>query len=321
MNLIDSIATELGIQRIYDESDQSYASRIVLSGLSRWMLTAFFSKPGKTSVETVKAIANEKLSFFRETMTIGPVSALDAGESKDIIDYIYKILLENGAFYHKAYYVVPRMRQLIPLGQASIIQGMQPEERCAFSGLAPISMVVDGECDLPAEFDLPEQTMDDIVSLVWKRSSPIESSVYIGEYLKFDRIQNGYYSAKRLDSYSITMGRTAHAGVGYEHYIINEHEVRRVPDKLIECGYGEYCRLAIINKMTQQTVHAELNPFAVKLKFDYKLPVNDLRFLRFVAWPTSLSNLENPFEFVVHSKVWPCIKKRLQNLNYKVVQL
>lgn len=198
MSLVNAMAADLGIKRLPTESDQSFSSRIILSCLSKWMLTSCHTDEGETSVETIKAITAEKLSLFRDGMTLGAISALDTGEFNDISDYVYKILEMNGAFYHKAYYVLPRERQLIPLGQASIILGMLPEEHCIFSGLAPISVTSEGSVNIPEAFDLPTIKMDEIINLVWKRSSPVDKTINIGEYLKFDKLRQGYSNYKLL---------------------------------------------------------------------------------------------------------------------------
>lgn len=319
MNFVNAMAVDLGIQQLQSESEQNFTGRVILSSLSKWMLTSCFSSENETSVEMIRAITAEKLSLFRDVINLGPVSLLDTDEFEDISDYIYKILVENGAFYHKAYYVIPRERQLIPLGKASIILGMQPEEHCIFSGLAPISLDCNGFVNIADIFDLPELTADETINLVWKRSSPVEKTTIIGEYLKFDKLRQGYYAARRYDTNSVTMGRSVHTATGYEHYIIKENEIRRIPDDLVSCGYQEYCRLAVINSAARQAVHAQIDPCAVRLRFDYKLPANDLRFLRFIAWPVSVASLNSPFEFIIHPQIWPAIQKRLQYLNYKVV--
>ena len=319
MKLLNAIADDLGIQPFPAEAEADYIGRVVLSGLSKWMLTACFADTGDASVMAIKSVVAERLSLFgnMEFQDICPILKAEAHQT--VCDYIYGTLYHNGAFYHKAYHVFSRPRRLIPFGEASIIQGMQPEETCCFSGLAPIALQSTGESNLSAEFDLPEQSIDEIVKLVWKRSVPVNESTHISEYLKFDKLNTGYYAPKRNDSQPITMGRSAHSGSGYEHYIIKQKEIRRIPDEFVFDSYHEYCRLGIIQSAKPQSVFAEEASDAVRIKLSYKLPKNDLRFFQYIAWPASIAALENPFSFVMHKKVWPTVKKRLLSLNYEVI--
>lgn len=282
------------------------------------MLTACFDTLGTVSVEHVKSVVADKLRLFQRALEMGTVLNSETKKIVDISEYVYQVLLQNGAFYHRAYHVQPCERTLISLGKCSIIRGVLPGENCQYSGLAPILKTPDNGFRFTEQYDLPTCFGKDLVNFVWTRSVPVTSGAVISEYLKYDNLRQGYYTSKRKDAYPTTMGRTSHPNVGYEHYIIRRNEARRIPDRLVDEGWHEYCRLAIVNEMTQQSVSVTNDGGILQLKFGYKLPPNDLRFLRYIAWPITLRSMDGAFEFYVHHNVWPALKQRLTELNYKV---
>lgn len=321
MNIIQSIAKDLGIDQGVQESDMRFRDRVTLSALAKWMLAACYNGEGETSVEAVKAVTLEKLSFYKETLPHGTIGSIAAEGFNDIVEYVYQNLVSNGAFYHKAYYVCPHERRNLLFGAAMINQGTHPDEKCFFSGLAPLTNGNGEIDDLSAEFDLPAESPNFVVEMLWKRSVPVNEGIHIDEYLKFENLRTGYYTQRRMDTYPMTMGRSAHAGAGYEHYLIRQKEVRRIPDDYVEDVWHEYCQLAIINSTVQQKVTASIDQSLVNLSFGYKLPSKDLRFLRYIAWPTSLASIDGAFEFSMSRYAWPAVKTRLEKLNYKVEQI
>ena len=62
MNILETIAVDLNIAKGKRETENCFRDRVVLSALSKWMLTACFNGTEEASVESIKAVVTEKLS-------------------------------------------------------------------------------------------------------------------------------------------------------------------------------------------------------------------------------------------------------------------
>ena len=311
---LDQIGNKLDICRCENETQESNLQRILLSATSAWILTNVYAQGIQTSVKHIKQLAIEKLRLYQE---IDPrISAIN---TEDMIDYVYNTLLLNGAFLHIPEYVKPASRILIGDEMCSIIRGMLPEESVKYSGLAPFCRDTPASVDIVKAFDLLDITNDKAWELIWKRSAPVTSSIQIDEYLNINRKSNEqYYSYIKPISVRRLMGRSRRNDGGYEHYLILGNEVRRIPGDFIELRIHEYARLEVMNSYNRQKVVAEFSNNTIILETRYRLPLPDLRFLRYVSWPIGTSYPNETWRFMIHSGLWSIVKTRLTQLLYDV---
>ena len=306
---------QMGIWKDRSENDLSFCCRVMLSALSKWMLTAIGGAEQPISIVTIQQVVEEKLAGYLKLLPTDSPIRLDA-----IGETIYRLLLENGAFYHLQYNVRPAAHKLIGCGDAALIRGLIPEENAYFSGLAPFvpESLTDG--NLTDEFMLWPLDGAKTIELVWRRSAPVDNSIYLEEYLDLERTDGRYYVARRNPNWSFTLARNRNPGdfSNYEYYIIIGEEIRHIPSDYVDISTHEYVRLAMMNKVKRQTVTASIREHIVTVEFGYLLPAPDLRLMRFISWPVNIEDMKNAFGFMLHPAVWPGVKDRLISLGYEV---
>lgn len=305
---------QMGILKDRSETDLSFCCRVMLSALSKWVLTTVGGSQ-QTSIVKVQQIVEKKLAGY---LTMLPTD--DAIPPNGIVDTIYELLLENGAFYHLQYNVRPAPHKRIGCGDVSLIRGLKPEEIVCFSGFAPYVMESSSGGNMANDFMLWPLGGAETIDLVWKRSTVVESSTNLEEYLNIERTSGRYFSNKKDPDWRFTLARTRHPGniSTHEYYIITGDEVRHIPNSYVEASIHEYVRLAMMNAVRKQVVTATIRESIASVECGYLLPAPDLRFMRFVSWSVNISNIKDAFTFLLHPAIWPGVRERLISLGYEV---
>ncbi len=306
---------QMDIMKDRSETDLSFCCRVMFSALSKWVLTTVGGSEQPVSVVRIQQIIEEKISGYLKLMPNECAVNLSSA-----VDMVYNTLLENGAFYHLQYNVRPVSHKLISCGDISFIRGLTPEEKVSFSGLAPFVQQSSSDGNLVDDFMLWTLGNEETIDLVWRRSTPVDSTVNLEEYLNLARTSGRYYTGKRNPNWSFALARSRQPGNMYNHdyYILMGDEVRRIPNDYQEASIHEYVRLAMMNKVKRQTVTASIREHIVTVEFGYLLPVPDLRLIRFISWPVDITDVKNAFRFILHPAIWPGVKNRLISLGYEV---
>ena len=308
------IGKQLGILKDRSETDLAFCCRVMLSALSKWALTAAGGAE-QVSILKVQQVIEEKLAGYLKLLP-----TLDTINPHDITEMIYELLLENGAFYHLQYNVRPALHKLIGCGDISFIRGMNPEEKVCFSGLAPFVMESSTEGNITDDFMLWALGGSETIDLVWRRSTTVESSVNLEEYLNIERTGGRYFTGKKNPSWPFTLARSRQPGniSIHEYYIITGNETRHIPSDYVEATIHEYVRLAMMNNVKKQTIAATISESIVSVECGYLLPAPDLRFMRYVSWPVNIADMKDAFRFLLHPAIWPGVRERLISLGYEV---
>lgn len=309
------VGNDLMIWPAEGEHQEAFIQRVILSAVSKWMLTSLYAGQGKTSVRSVRSRAEKKTFSFLEMA--GLLSAVTA---ENIVEYIYDVLLQNGMFYHIRDNVLPVTNQAIGLDNAAVIRGLLPDEKAFFSGCAPCT-VGKYENDIAEEFDLWNTGGSKTIELVWERSERTTGEIAISEWLNLERKGNEtYYLERRRDTNSITIGRNRKSQIpkDYDYYIIRNRETRRIPEDVREYALHEYLRTAIMNAYRRQRI--SFHSYTGKLDIDigYLPPRSEVRFLKLFAWPSGLTRLNNPFKVSIHPDLFPLLESRFRFLGYTV---
>ena len=305
---------QMGILKDRSETVLSFCCRVMLSALSKWALTVAGGSE-QVSIKKSQQIVEGKLAGYLKVLPTD-----DTINSEGIVETMYKLLLENGAFYHLRYNVRPAPHKLIGCGDISLIRGLTPEERVCFSGFAPYVMESSPDGNMADDFMLWPLVGSETIDLVWRRSTTVESSVNLEEYLNIERTSGRYFSSKKNPSWPFTLARSRQPGnnISYEYYLITGNEVRHIPSDYVEASIHEYVRLAMMNKVKKQAVTATIRKTIVSVECGYLLPAPDLRFIRFLSWPANIADMKDAFKFILHPAVWPGVRERLISLGYEV---
>lgn len=305
----------MGIYKDRTETDLSFCCRVMVSALSKWALTTVGGPNGSVSIVRVQQVLEEKLSGYLKLLPTNDTICLDG-----IVADIYKLLLENGAFYLMQHNVRPTPHKLIRCRNISLIRGMAPEERVCFSGLAPFVMDSAESNSLSDEFLLWPLSGEETLDLVWRRSTPVDSGINLEEYLNVERTSGKYYTSRKKSNWSFSLARNRQPGnmYNFDYYIIMGNETRHIPNDYLEASIHEYVRLAMMNKNKKQAVTATIKEQTVSIDLGYMLPAPELRFIRYVSWPANINDSSNAFSFTLQPVVWPTIKERLTSLGYEV---
>ena len=306
---------QMGILKDRSETDLSFCCRVMLSALSKWTLTAVGGAEQSVSIMKIQQVIEEKLTGYLKLLPIdSPIQLVGIG------DTIYQLLLENGAFYHLQYNVRPVAHRLIGCGDVSLIRGFIPEENAYFSGLAPFIQESSTEGNLTDDFMLWPLNGSETIDLVWRRSTPVDNSINLEEYLNLERTGGRYYTGRRNPDWPFTLARSRQPGnySSHENYIIIGKEIRHIPSDYVDASIHEYVRLAMMNKVKRQAMTATIREHIVTVEFGYLLPAPDLRLIRFVSWPVDIVDMKNAFRFILHPAIWPGVKNRLISLGYEV---
>lgn len=317
MEYLEQIGASLGIVKGQKESTSDYYRRVAYSAIADWMQTSVFVGGDATSIVQVKRIALDKARIMEE---LSP--GLLVCEIDELIEHIFNILLQNGVFLHRNFYVRPAPHRLIGNDSFAIVRGMCPEEHVCFSGLAPFLKQRNAPCNVYSAFGLPEIEIENITRQLWDRASRVDMDTHIGEYLNTSRsTRQPYYCSSPPDRTGMLLGRSRRNDSCYDYYLIFVNEIRRVSEDHVDVALHEYARLDLMEKKQVQTATATFDgPALVHVSFSYRLPKPDLRFLQFVSWPYKRAGLNDVWNFSLHGNLWPIVKARLEFLKYKVVE-
>ena len=318
MNYLEQLGNKLHLRKGIRENSDNYQWRVLLSVISDWMLTAVHTGDDVTSVVHVKQVGLEKLRAFQDMGCID--FSLD---NQSLVDYVYETLLENGAFLHRSHNVRPAPHRLIGDSKYAIVRGMCPEEKVEFSGLAPYVQQRVEPVPIETAFDLPTVSCEQITALLWNRGIPTNYSIRMEAYLNTGRAAKGqYYCQTAPITKGMLYGYVRNNDSQYDFYLISDSEIRRISPDYIAVRLHEYARLYLMTQSKPQQVTAWIDgDNVVHLEFDFHLPYADLRFLRYIAWPGKSGALDDVWNFCVARNLWPWVKRRLEFLDYKVVEI
>lgn len=298
---MEQIGHELQIHPADHETDEQYLQRVVLSAASYWMLTAIHGGDGQISIQRIKRAAHSRLTAFVQLCP--ELVGLDVDA---MTEYLYRIHVENGSFYHTPNQVRPIRRRLIGDADCAFVRGMLPEEPVSFSGMAPYVNASAELYDLSQSFDLPAQSPVEILAMLWKRGVPhpfVNDGTY--ETLHGERVTR---------QISRAVLRKPHDGAGFDFYLLDGQHFCRIPGESNLHYLMDYAQLA----MESSSARATIRPHLVSISFVTRLPAPDLRFLRYAAWPDSINGLYHVWRFSLAPDIWPIYRERLQFLDYAV---
>lgn len=317
VDFLETIGQALRLRQGSRESFSAFYGRIIYSAISDWLQTTIFTGERETSVVQVKRVGLEKTHMMQELFP--EIVPLDA---QVLLDYFYSTLLDNGVFLHRNFYVRPAPHRFIGNTCFSIVRGMQPEEIVSFSGLAPYVKQKAIFTNIAMAFGLPDIPLEKITEVVWKHSIPTTNDLHIDEYLNTNHsVGQPYYRSRPTMDDKMTMGRIRRENVLYDYYLVSNTKIRRISEQYINASYHEYARLYLMTQTKPQIVTATIDgKNLVYLDFSFHLPKPDLRFLRYIAWPSQENPLDNVWNFCMAYELWPIMKERLEFLKYKVVE-
>lgn len=317
MEYLKQIGNSLGVEKAPSESLEDYYRRVVYSAIADWMQTSAFIGGETTSIVQLKSVVSAKVRMIQD---LSP-SLLTYG-ADELVEHILGIMLENGVFLHRNYYVRPAPHRLIGNEKYAIIRGMCPEERVYFSGLAPFIEQRTSPCNIFAAFGLPDLSPEIITEQLWKRASPVSANVHINEYLNTTRKdKQPYYRSAPPEKNGMLYGRTRRNDYQYDYFLLSGDEIRRLSEDHVTVSWHEYGRLHLMTEKQEQTVSVMYDGTGlVHVRFSFHLPQPDLRFLQYLAWPYKDAMLDDVWNFSLHSDLWPIVKERIEFLRYKVVE-
>ncbi len=300
------------------ESQEAFIQRVILSAVSKWMLTSVYSGDGKTSVVNIRNTAREKVNAFLEIAAMQTIV-----EPETVVEHIYDTLLKNGMFYHQQYYVMPVENQLIGHGKIAIIRGLLPDEHAFFSGLAPCTTAKQND-DIAEEFDLWNMDATETISLVWENSARTSGELHIEEWLHLNRKDTEpYYIEKRRDQNNITLGRSRKSMIpnDYLYYIVRGKEIRRITEDYLESSIQDHVRVAIMNASRPQKIWYRNDNGKTTIRIGYLPSRSEVRVIRLIAWPEDLRHLDNPFNISVYPDLFPVLENRFRFLGYQMEEV
>lgn len=317
MEYLEQIGNSLGVEKAPNESLEDYYRRVVYSAIADWMQTSAFIGGETTSIVQLKSVVSSKVRMLQD---LSP--SLLAYGADELVEHIFGILLENGVFLHRNYYVRPAPHRLIGNEKYAIIRGMCPEEHVYFSGLAPFIGQRNSPCDIFAAFGLTDMCPEAITALLWKRGSPVPDNTHISEYLNTTRKnKQPYYRSSPADQTGMIYGRSRRNDFMYDYFLMSGSEIRRISEDHVSVHWHEYGRLHIMTTRQPQTVFATFDGNGlVHVNFSFHLPQPELRFLQYLAWPYKDSRLDDVWNYSIHRSLWPIVKERVEFLKYKVVE-
>lgn len=317
MKFFEQIGAVLSIVRAPKEAAEDYYRRVAYSAIADWMQTTIFVGNDATSIVQLKSSAVAKVGMFQE---LSPgILTYDANE---LVEHLYTIMLENGVFLHRNYNVRPAPHRLIGNDSYAIVRGMCPEENVSFSGVAPYIKQRTTPCDIYAAFGLPEITPEAITEQLWKRATPVSANTYISEYLNTERKdKQPYFCSAPPRKWGMLYGRTRRNEFQYDYFLACSGEIRCLSEDHINVFWHEYGRLHLMTTKQGPTVSATFDGAGlVHVRFSFRLPQPDLRFLQYLAWPYKDTMLDDVWNFSLQRDLWPIVKERVEFLRYKVVE-
>lgn len=317
MEYLEQIGASLSIVKAPKEASKDYYRRVAYSAIADWMQTAVFVGNDATSIVQLKSIVVAKVRMLQE---LSPGMLTYSAE--ELVEHLYTIMLDNGVFLHRNYYVRPAPHRLIGNDSHAIVRGMCPEEHVSFSGLAPYIKQRTAPCDIYTAFGLPEISPEIITEQLWMRASPVSANVHISEYLNTTRKdkQSNSRSAPPEKS-GMLYGRTRRNDFQYDYFLISGDEIRRLSEDHVNISWHEYGHLHLMTAKQEQTVSAIFDGTGlVHVRFSFHLPQPDLRFLQYLSWPYKDAMLDDVWNFSLHRDLWPIVKDRIEFLRYKVVE-
>ena len=312
---LDGIGRDMGIHKSPWEKRFQYEQRVLLSYASIWMLTSLHDADGMVSVKHVSEATERRLGaildFFPEYQNISIANT---------VEHIWNTHIANGNVYHKAYRAMPPRLKLIGNSQVSIVRGMKLEMPVSMSGLTPFIQLEAEYQEVWDEFQLPEQTPQQILNSLWKRGqhypfAPMKNCEYLNLYRK-DR--ETYYSPQRPTGNEMTIMRANREDGGRDYALVYDGEMCRLTDDAQRLRFHEYARVALMNQHEPQKVLCRISDKLVRIDFKYRLPETELRFLRLIAWPESIDLLNEKWTFNMHPALWAMYKERLNFLGYRM---
>lgn len=317
MEYLEQIGTSLGIAKAPKESSSSFYRRIAYSAIADWMQTSAFVGGDVTSIVQLKSLTVEKARMIQAlSPTVLPYDA------DELVEHIYEILIDNGVFLHRNYYIRPAPHRLIGNNTHALIRGMCPEEHASFSGLAPYTLQRTTPCNVYKAFGLTDICPETITEQVWKHGIPVSTNTYISEYLNTARKdKQPYYRSTPVDHKGLMYGRSRRNDSRYDYYLVSDNQIRRISEDHTSIFWHEYGRLHIMTTKQVQSVLASFDGAGlVHVSFSFHLPKPDLRFLQFLAWPYNDTAFDDIWNFSLHTDLWPIVKERVEFLGYKVVE-
>jgi len=314
-SLISSVMEDLGIHPNKSESESYFLDRLLLSAASAWMHWIVHSNQGWLSITKLNQEMMDHLSCLYSAVGNAGHPNLES-----IIEYVRTVLLQNGDLYHSDLYVRPALCRRIPVQNVTIIRGMEPDADVRFSGLAPYTCFADTPVALHTVFDLPEDSPSTILDFAWENAPSVDlDGSHLPEYLQADmRKGKQYYGPIRPVTDGLVLGRRDSGFHQYDYYLLKGTVVKRIPSDWKTAGLHEYCRLALMNRHSNQPTLSVNFGETVCVQPAYLLPTRELSFLRYISWPSKLSDLRSPWSFHTSAELWPTIRARFEFLGLKV---
>jgi len=318
--------SELGIPQSSMESEKAWAGRLLFSACSAWFLEGLSSAGSKgVSVSRIKKKLNEKVSAYLELFQQN-LSDQDALVST-LVEYIYGVHLACGSFYHKAYQVFPAKEIVRTCFGAMMHRCPHRPSKHLFSGLGAYTVAADqslaGDLEqLFADYHLPPQRPRKLLEQIcanrkWRQYADSMSMEFLNIHRKSGE---SYYTSKHPNINGILLAREP-SEFGYRYLLITRESISELQTWEQEEWYHQYAALAVI--CTQQPLAANVvsDGNLVRISLDYALPVPEENFLRMYAWPDSLNQLSDRWNFWIAVPVYPLFRARLRHLGFDIMEV
>lgn len=324
--LLSRMDNELGISQSPMESKQEWTGRLLLSACSAWFLEGLSNTTSKgISISHIKKKLTEKASSYLEIFHQDIKNHDEL--SSTIAEYIYNTHLVCSSFYHKSYQVLRAQELTRTCFSVKMCRCPYHPHGHFFSGLGAYNVAPNqsrsGDLEqLFADYHLPQQRPGELLERICsnRKWQPYTE----GEYREFLNIHRksgeSYYTSKHPESDGILPARESNE-FGYRYLLTTKESISELQTWEQEEWFHQYAALAVMCTRQTQMANVVSDGKLARLSLDYALPLPEENFLRMYAWPKSLNQLSDRWNFWIAAPVYPLFRARLRHLGFDITEV
>ncbi len=329
--IIERMASDLGIIRFASETEFSYRCRIVYSGLACWIKTVALDRPVGYRERQVAGVSrryiyekcNKVLNSFIEIYPDMKQWFEDC-ENENAISIIRSRLLRHGDLLNEGFdtNIVLSMIKKQPLTKNIVVRyGDTIREDAVYVGISMISIEKTDKENVaePSATDW----FDKYVSEAWwergiERISDLE---FLDAYKKSKNNYSLWQNKCNANMERITLSRKHINKGGYEYYLIrySDNLYHRLDPLMVELGETIRIILALRSKARNcicATVVCQEDH--VKLCLNCILPIKERTILESYAWPAE--SINDSLGWIMTNEIWRHFKPYLEALDIQVME-